>query len=57
MKRPNISNAELKKLLDWLQTGDPIKDRWEEGELITNLAEDLAEMRKIDMPKGWESNW
>lgn len=42
-----MKDKELLELLEWLEVGDPIKDRWDEQELIVRLADALAKERGL----------
>lgn len=46
-----MNNKKLKDLLEYLAGGDPLKDRYDEGDLINELAEDLAKERGIKLPE------
>ena len=42
-----MTNEDLKELLEYLNIGDPIKDRYDEGELIADLSFALAMERNL----------
>lgn len=41
-----MTNPELDELLDYLEGGDPLKDRYDEDDLIDELAKELCLARR-----------
>lgn len=48
-----MNNIQLKTLLKDIIRGDPLKDSYDEGALIAELAEDLAKAREVKLPADW----